>query len=609
MPLFSELSGLPYSGPGLHSALILPAYAYGTLSASGKLWLSNDLTGSLTFGQDFDTPVFRVGQNGRFTFQGIQGQSVGATFSNVSFSPVNYGIGARARLFRSDGTELQPVVPDSSIMTGAGRVSGMAFPVLPANDIYTLFIDPDSAAGGSLRVRLWQAVSGTISIGGPAVPVTLPAGQNGRITFTVPSGVASLGLGVTGLTYSPSTATGATGIIIRRVSDAVVVSTTWDSCQPTNVGSRCGINAKNLVPGDYVIEITPPSTQTVTPPNSVSLSLILTNDASGTPTKLIPGNAGSLALGTSGQNGFFTFDGVTGQRLGLAISSLTVQDAQRIDVSVHRPDGTARLYPPSGALGAWGVTVIDVPTLDADGLHTIYLDPGYASTVSAGTVTLSVDAVGTLPIDGASQSVTLNTLGQYASYDFTVSTAGQNLGLGLSSMSLTPAPGSAMLQVVLVGGSGTYADCSFGPPANGCALNLTNMAVGSYRILVKPPAATTSGSFDLTLSTDVTAPKLTLGTPYTLTVGRRGQDARLTFDGVTGQNRRVTVSAIATTPTAQSVRALVLRPDGYAYTSTSFSTSGQSFDLPNQPQTGVYTLWFDQDKGLTYNLTVNVTQY
>ncbi len=600
---------LALQSSGVHSVILYPAYPNGTTAASGKLWLSNDLTGTLPLNQYFDTPLFRVGQNGRFTFQGVQGQFLGATFSNVTFSPTGYGVGglgARVRVLRSDGTELLPVIPDSGIKTGTGYVTGVSFPMLPADDLYTMFIDPDSAAGGSLRIRLWQVVPATISIGGSAVPVTLPAGQNGRVTFTAPSGGPSVGLAVTGLTYTPSTAGGALDVVIRRIADGVVVSTGGDQCAPTNaVGGRCGLNARNLVQGDYAIEITPPSASVVNPPNSTSFSLTLSNDVAGTPTKLNPGGAGSVALGTNGQNGFFTFDGLNGQRLGLAVSSLTVQDGQPVGVTVFRPDGTARLYPPPNAMGVWGVTVIDVPTLDVSGLHTIYVDPAYASTMSSATVTLSSDALGTLPINGASQSVTLNTLGQYANYDFTVSTAGQNLGLGLSNLSLTPPSGSATLQLE----GGTSTDCALGLPANGCALNLTNMAVGSYRVLVKPPAAATGASFDLTLSPDVTAPKLTLGTPYNLTVGRRGQDARLTFDGVTGQNRRITVSAITTAPTAQSVRVSILRPDNYEYTSTLFSTAGQTFDLPNQTQTGVYTLWFDQDKGLTYNLTVTVTQY
>ena len=438
--------------------------------------------------------------------------------------------------------------------------------------------------------------------------MTLPAGQNGRITFTAPSGSPSVGLAVTGLTYTPTTAGGALGVVIRRIADGVVVSTGGDLCAPTNaVGGRCGLNARNLVPGDYAIEITPPSGSVGNPPASTSFSLTLSNDVAGTPTKLSPGSAGSVALGTNGQNGFFTFDGQVDQRIGLAVSSLTVQDGQPVGVTVYRPDGTARLYPPPNAVGVWGVTVIDVPTLDANGLHTIYVDPAYASTMSSATVTLSSDVLGTVPIDGTSQGVTLTTLGQYANYDFTVTTAGQNLGLGLSNLSLTPASGSATLVLDVLGS--TAADCPLGPPVNGCALNLTNMAVGTYRVLVKPPAAATGASFSLTLSTDVTPPKLTLGTPYNLTVGRRGQDARLTFDGQAGQNRRVTISAIGTTPAGQSVRMGVLRPDNYQYTWTWFSTAGQTFDLPNLPQTGVYTLWFDQDKGLTYNLTVNVTQY
>ena len=607
-----DILALPVNG--IHSVILIPPYPYGPTAASGKLWLSNDLTGSLTLNQNFDTPVFRVGQNGRFTFTGTQGQYLGVTVSpvspvsNVTFAPTDVTVAARVRLFRSNGIELLPVLPGSTVFAGTGRVSGISFPPLPANDTYTLFLDPDSAAGGSARLRLWQAVAGLLAIDGSALPLTLAQGQNARVTFTVPTGGRNLGLGVTGLVYTP--VSGETiGLVVRRLADNTTVGTTITACLPSNPFGRCDWNLPNLLAGDYAIEITPASGSAGTPPTSTSLSLTLSADVAPTP-KLIPGTSAAISIGRAGQNARLTFDGLIGDKRGLAISGLTVQDGQFLGVSVLRPNGTVITTRNINA----STTVIDIPPLDASGVYTIYFDPWFASTIT-GTfnVLLSSDVTGTLTINGTPQNVTLSGLGQYATFGLTISAAGQNLGVGLSALTIAPASGETVLKLTLPDGTGVpylSVGCYLGPPINGCALNLNNLAIGQYNIVVSPPDPTTSASFTLTVSTDVTPPKLTLGTPYGLAVARRGQDARLTFGGIATQNRRVTITSFATVPSGQTVTMRVLRPsDGVNYAGTTISGTGATLDLPNQPQTGDYTLWFDQSEGLTYSLTINVTQF
>ena len=418
------------------------------------------------------------------------------------------------------------------------------------------------------------------------------------------AGGRNLGLGISGLTYTPNSVD-ATNVTVRRISDGATVGSLTTTCGTGNPGGRCDVNLRNLAAGDYAIQITPPSGSTSTPPTSVSMTLTLSTDVAPLP-KLVAGAATLIGVTHTGQNARLTFDGLVGDRRGLAISGLTSEDNQWLGVTILKPDNTTVLVSAFATVAA-GVSVIDIPILDAGGVYTVYLDPAYASIASA-SVTLSNDAVGTLPIDGTPQNVTLNGLGQYATYDFTVSTPGQNLGLGLSALALTPASGGVNLVLDKIGGVQT--GCYLGPPVNGCALNLANLAAGSYRILAKPPAPTTAASFTLTLSTEVTGPKLTLGTPYSLAVNRYGQNARLSFGGVVGENRRVTVTSLQGLPAGQYVRIGVRRPsDGYQFMYNGVTGPGGSFDISNLAQTGDYTLWFAGDYGQTYSLTVNVTQY
>lgn len=583
---------LPLPQTGFYSAIIYPSYVAGTTAASGSTWLSNDLTGNLTIGTNFDTSTHRVGQNGRYKFSGTTNQLVGLTVSNVTFAPTDPYNAAYVKLIRSNGSD----VPSSNfnVKAGAGNVTSFEFPALPANDTYTVFLDPDSAAGGTARLRLWSTVTGTLAVNGSALPVALTQGQKARITFTATAG-QNLGLGLSGLAHSPGDPN-PTGVYVYRESDNANMGSV--NCTTSNPGGRCGLNFANLNAGNYRIEIVPPAG-----PTSTNLSLTLSTDLTGT---LTTNTTTSVNLSRVGQNGRYTFTGTTGQHLGLAVSALALQDSQWVQVSVLRSNGTVvvsptNIAPPTG--------VIDLPALPANDTYTVFLDPLHAS---SGTldVTLSTDVTGTLTINGSAQNAALTVRGQTARYSFTVATAGQNLGLGLSALALTPSTGGTIMKVVNPGGADILSvSCDPSVAGSGCMLNASGLATGTYTVVVTPPSATTAASFTLTLSTDVTT-ALTLATPYNLSVARRGQDARLTFPNTAGQNRRITITSLATTPSGQNVTVRVLRPsDGAVSYIQDFSGTGGTLDMPALAQTGNYTIWFDQGLGLTYTLTINVTQY
>ncbi|WP_223246706.1 hypothetical protein, partial [Sulfuriferula thiophila] len=70
----------------------------------------------------------------------------------------------------------------------------------------------------------------------------------------------------------------------------------------------------------------------------------------------------------------------------------------------------------------------------ATGTYTVFVDPNYAVTAS---MQVTVDPGIALVADGASPTVTLNTAGQIGRLTFTA-TAGQNLGLGITGLTLSP---------------------------------------------------------------------------------------------------------------------------------------------------------------------------
>jgi hypothetical protein len=69
---------------------------------------------------------------------------------------------------------------------------------------------------------------------------------------------------------------------------------------------------------------------------------------------------------------------------------------------------------------------------------------------------------------------------------------------------------------------------------NGHDLDFTPAETGTYTLIIGAMNAAT-GSLTVTASAELAAGALTLGTPKTVTIGRPGKDARLTFTGSAGQ--------------------------------------------------------------------------
>lgn len=149
--------------------------------------------------------------------------------------------------------------------------------------------------------------------------------------------------------------------------------------------------------------------------------------------------------------------------------------------------------------------------------------------------------------------------------------------------------------------------CSDASPKS-CALNLFNLPAGAYAAIVEPPPGATASQFSLTLSTDLVASlAVNASTATTLNVNRHGRDARPTFVGTARQNLTVRISGLTMTPLLPVV-VRVLRPsDGWLVYSFTLSTASSNNVLANLPETGTYTMWFDQGLGLTYSLGVRVT--
>jgi hypothetical protein len=108
-----------------------------------------------------------------------------------------------------------------------------------------------------------------------------------------------------------------------------------------------------------------------------------------------------------------------------------------------------------------------------------------------------------------------------------------------------------------------------------------------------------TGTLQLTVWSDVTN-ALTVGTPLPTTITFRNQQARLPFNGTTGQTLRVNLTSV-TFPAGASL--LVLNPSGNLIV----STTGVTLDIPALTATGVHTVQIIPASGGTGSAVVNLT--
>ena len=145
-----------------------------------------DATPSITPGGAALTVTTTVpGENVRPTFGGTAGQRISLRMTAVSIG-TSICCSARVSILNPDGSTL---VSPTLVGTSGGFIDVQT---LATTGTYTIVVDPQNFDIGSMTLTLHNVpadVTGTVTIGGPAVGVTTTTpGQNGSLTFTGTSG-------------------------------------------------------------------------------------------------------------------------------------------------------------------------------------------------------------------------------------------------------------------------------------------------------------------------------------------------------------------------------------------------------------------------------------
>jgi hypothetical protein len=422
-----------------------------------------DVTGTITPGTPLTVPTMMPGQNALFTFTGAANQRVSLNLTNVTYGS------AKVSILKPDLTELTTplFVPNT--------VGNFQEPVkLPVSGTYTVKVDPQGAATGSVDVSLYIVpadVTGALTAGVlKNVSITTP-GQNAVLTYAGTSG--------------------------QRIFIDVLNVTLEDA--KLRVTRPDGTNLQAPIPfgtaGTYVENKTLNQTGTykvwIDPTDELTGSLdvvlyVVPADVTGT---LVNGVAKVVTTTTPGQNAAQTFSATNGQRIFLKVSnvSLTGETSPSVRVKILKPDG---LTFASIFNAVTGDDYIDTKTVTASGTYKVVVDPQGRTT---GSVTLTYYVVPSDLTGVLAPSLSPNFApGQNATYTF-AATAGQAATLTVSGSALS------LVKVELKSPTGTTLDFMYWDTSGGSFTVDPLPETGTYSVLVNPVGAA-SGSLTLTKS-------------------------------------------------------------------------------------------------------------
>jgi len=307
---------------------------------------------------------------------------------------------------------------------------------------------------------------------------------------------------------------------------------------------------------------------------------------------------GTVAVGSNanvnlaaGQMGVYTFNGISGQSLGLELLGFTVTPTYAtVAITLVDPNGVQiGNYTVSATANA-----LALPVLATTGQYSVLVNPGINSVTFS--MQLSADATSTISIGGSAVYFAPSMTAQAESYSFS-GTAGQPVTLMVSGDYI---PGATQINVyhqsngALVGGA-TYT-YSYGSQVGG-NVSMTLPANGNYSLRVMPTTYGT-GSVNVKMISGLNGTiNINSTTPFSLAAGQQGI---ITFSGIAGQDLGLAVTGLATVPSGGALGVTILDPNN----SPISIVSGNA--LPMLTMSGNYTVLLNPGTyAATFNLVVD----
>lgn len=319
---------------------------------------------------------------------------------------------------------------------------------------------------------------------------------------------------------------------------------------------------------------------------------------SGTPTPL------SLAIG---QNATYTFTGLAGQSYSLEMTQFASTPGNRnVSASILNPDGTNQTNCGTYAAGSGNCDF----TLSASGTYSAHLVPNGLFAASFNLL-LNQDLTATLTAGTPGPTVNVGLIpGQHGLLQLSA-TAGQTVALYVAPVTITPSNSS--LTATVYGPTGAYVTSTNVTGSVSGTLNLTNLAAGSYSVLLAPNNASASGaSTQVALANGVTVAMPVNGSSAAFQTYLPGQNGYFTFAATAGQNLGFGLTQLALTPASVAYASTsITTQNGTFVTSATCYTSaspGCELNTRNLPVTGTYTVTVSPGGQATMAAALTVSQ-
>jgi trimeric autotransporter adhesin len=536
-----------FAQSGSYTVTVTPG---GAATMSFTATLAPTVTGTLTSGTPYNLNLSSPWQGASLTFVATAGETTALDVSAITSTPADesYSI----TIYNSAGASVGG--------TNSASSTTINLPNLAAGTYRVSVASVNSPSTATMQLTLEPGVADALPLAGSGVNIRTSApGQDAYFTFPGTFG-QSLSLAISNFVQTPSS----------------VGEGTLSASYPGGPGHSVNCGSSGCVLHLPTLTQTATYTAVLSPGGAATLTATatLTPDVTGA---LVLGTPFNVSLSETGQSASLTFQVTSdgGMTLALYLANLSATPAgtaYTVSVTNFTQGGTA-----VASTSFTGNATFNLPSLPA-GTYTVVITPN-APAVATLQITLEPQTGGTLAMTGSGSGSTFTTPapGQDAYFSFTA-TAGENLSLALSGLSLTPS--SVTSAYVTVTGPSSYSTSAYCYTSNGgCEVPLKNLpTTGTYNVTVTPEGAATM-SFAATLSANVTG-ALATSSPQNLSLAATGEEASLTFTATAGETVALYIGGITSTPTNTSYTVTVYNSAGTSVASGS-GTTGTTLNLPN----------------------------
>lgn len=526
---------LPNLAAGTYDVVLEPGYA---ATATAQIELAAEMaTPILADGSTANFATTLSGQQEYFTFEGVAGQSLGLALTSVGITPATGNIPITVE--RPNGTAL--AVTDSACYLNMQPGCQSEMRNLPETGTYRMRIAPSSYAKISFALTMSQHLTGALAFDTPLNLNLASPGRYALLTFTATAG-QTIALNAHSFTTSPA------GSAVKMT----VYGPNGSSLGTHSSSTNPILNLQNLVAGTHTVVI-----QGV---NAATVTMQVTLASGMTAVLPVDGVSRPFATTVKGQRGYFTFNAMAGQSVGIAVTDISTSPTlNMIVLEIRRPDGNSTSPPqltcnPNSASSHPGCQ-LELRNLPLTGTYTITASTYLVNDLQMSfKLTISEHITGTLALD-TPYPLSLAP-GQHAWLSFTA-TQGQTVAVNANSFATTPAGKAVSIAVYNSSGAALGSSSNSVNPI----VNLPDLAAGTYRVLVGATDAATA-NVEITLASGLTGALAVDGVSRSFAATVKDQNGYFTFEATAGQTLAMAVSGLSIVPATTFVNFDIRRPDG-----------------------------------------------